>query len=108
MPSRSMPWLLLTLAITVVTSLHCARPPGPELARGPGEPVVAFIGVTLLTLDTGADRAGGSRGAAGAARVYEITPPRGPRSELITDADGWPMELAVVDHGAPLRLRRRP
>lgn len=53
----------------------------------------------------GEDRAGGSRGAA---RVYEITPPRGPRSELVTDADGWPMELAVRDHGALLRLRRRP
>ncbi|HEX3482254.1 MAG TPA: amidohydrolase family protein [Kofleriaceae bacterium] len=55
----------------------------------------------------GEDRAGGS-GAADATRVYEITPPRGPRSELVIDADGWPLELAVVDHGAPLRLRRRP
>jgi imidazolonepropionase-like amidohydrolase len=54
MPSRSTPWLLLTLAIAVVTSLHCARPPVPEPARGPGEPVVAFVGVTLLPLDTAA------------------------------------------------------
>jgi imidazolonepropionase-like amidohydrolase len=54
------------------------------------------------------DRSGGSGGAAARARVYEITPPRGPRSELVTDADGWPLELAVFDHGARLRLRRRP
>ncbi|HEX3761223.1 MAG TPA: amidohydrolase family protein [Kofleriaceae bacterium] len=47
-------------------------------------------------------------GAAAPVRVYEITPPRGPRSELITDADGWPLELAIRDHGALLRLRRRP
>ncbi|HEX8109562.1 MAG TPA: hypothetical protein VF516_17645, partial [Kofleriaceae bacterium] len=54
------------------------------------------------------DRAGGSGGAAGVTQVYEITPPRGPRSELVTDADGWPLELAIHDHGALLRLRRRP
>jgi imidazolonepropionase-like amidohydrolase len=54
------------------------------------------------------DRTGGPGASAAPARVYEITPPSGPRSKLVTDADGWPLELAIVDHGAPLRLRRRP
>jgi hypothetical protein len=42
------------------------------------------------------------------ARVYEITPSRGPRSERVADTGGWPLELTVLDHGAVLRLRRRP
>jgi len=54
------------------------------------------------------DRAGAAGGAAGPARVYEIAPSRGPRSELVVDAGGWPLELTVLDHGALLRLRRRP
>jgi imidazolonepropionase-like amidohydrolase len=54
------------------------------------------------------DRSGGAGRAAAPAQVYAITPPRGPRFELLTDADGWPLELAILDHGAQLRLRRRP
>src|SRR5262249_12521426 len=34
--------------------LHCARAAAPEPVRAPGEPMVAFVGVTLLLLDTAA------------------------------------------------------
>jgi imidazolonepropionase-like amidohydrolase len=53
-----------------------------------------------------ADRPG--TGAMPASRVYELAPPRGRAAELTVDADGWPLELARADHGALLRLRRRP
>jgi imidazolonepropionase-like amidohydrolase len=44
----------------------------------------------------------------GTDRAYEIAPPRGRPAQLIVDADGWPIELVRQDHGATLRLRRRP
>jgi len=47
-------------------------------------------------------------GASLPARVYDVTLPRGRGARLIVDADGWPLELVRQDHGATLRLRRRP
>lgn len=40
-------------------------------------------------------------------RVYEIATPRGRPSQLVVDANGWPLELTSNDHGATLRLHRR-
>jgi hypothetical protein len=64
--------------------------------------------VQTFQLRRGEDHPDVAGGAAGPARVYAITPSRGPRSELVTDADGWPLELSIRDHGELLRLRRRP
>ena len=55
-----------------------------------------------------ADRSSDAGGAPDAGRRYEVAPGRGPPWQLTVDADGWPLELRMRDHGAQLRLRRRP
>jgi imidazolonepropionase-like amidohydrolase len=54
------------------------------------------------------DRPWHDGGASIPARSYEITTAHGHPSELVVDAEGWPLELVSQDHGATLRLRRRP
>src|SRR5678816_1133295 len=51
---RSKPWPYLLVAAAAAASLDCARSAAPEPAHAPGEPAVAFVGVTVLPLDTGA------------------------------------------------------
>lgn len=62
---------------------------------------------TLLVRRTD-DRSWDGNGTSLPARVYEIVSARRHSSELLVDADGWPLELVTQDHGATLRLRRRP
>src|SRR5690349_25072774 len=97
--SRSKPWPDLLAVAAVAVSLHCARPVAPGPMRASGEPVVAFVGVTLLPLDT-ADAVPGQTVIVRGERIERVGP-RGavevPPGAQVIDGRGRTLMPGLID-----------
>lgn len=102
LPSAAVLWRSRIVGLAAGQSIDLA-----ELEVGVGSEL--DVGERALRIRRVEDR-DRDRDAGGHARVrvYEVVAPGRPRSELVTDAEGWPLEITMLDHGSVLRVVRRP